>query len=492
MPVVVRIALRNLREHKIKSLIIGAIIGLGAAIMVVGGSLMNTATSGMEKAFVESYTGDFMISANANMSIFGVSGPGMDEPIPEIPDYPKLAEQVKNIPGVRSITPLLTGRAGASFREGDNVPVQLFGIDPESYRTMFPDDIEILSGRMLEPGEEGIVLSEKVAQSVEAPDGTRIRTGDSLLLSTSTSAAGFKIRKMTVRGIYRFIRSNQYLDSVSFIDADDLRIMLGMTSTGNEGTAGRASGTAAGEAETSSAQQTQQDNGEHDLFGGSLVQSGALAGTPDVFDILGDSAKFESRPNPTGWHMILVRVSDRASLATVGEEIRGLLAESQGGLHLEDWMTAAGPIGRIASAIRIVFVVVLIVVAVVALIVIMNTFVLSIIERIPEFGTMRAMGAQRGLVFRMILVEAATNSLLFGLAGIVLGVAVVVILGALGIAAPNEFYQVLFGGPILRPILSAGSIGEALAIVVLVGFAASLYPTALALRVRPAVAMGGK
>lgn len=63
MLVILNMALRNLREHKTKSLIIGSILGLGAAVMVIGSSMIATATAGMRKSFVENYTGDLMISA---------------------------------------------------------------------------------------------------------------------------------------------------------------------------------------------------------------------------------------------------------------------------------------------------------------------------------------------------------------------------------------------------------------------------------------------
>jgi len=496
MLVILNMALRNLREHKTKSLIIGSILGLGAAVMVIGSSMIDTATAGMRESFVENYTGDLMISAKKNMSIFGTLGFDTGDSLPQISGYQKLETSVKAIPGVRSVTPLLTGRAGATFLEGKNVPVQLFGVDPESYAAMFPGNIEMLSGRMLQPGEEGIVLSESVAKGIKSADGTPVQAGDSILLSSSNSATGVKVRKMTVRGIFHFIRSNQYLDTANLIDADDLRIMLGMTAAeesgaNNMGNTDGANGTE-GAASTISAAGTENGDFEQDLFSGGLVQTGTLAVSPDIYNILGSGPREESKPDPNGWHMLLVRIDDTADSGNVEQAIRSTLPDLGDKLYIDDWMMAAGPVGRMAEAIHIVFMIILIVVAVVALVVIMNTFVLSIIERIPEFGTMRAIGAQKSLIFRMIFIESTTNCLLFGLIGIIVGSLVILVLGAFGIQAPNEYFQILFGGPSLHPALSVASVGESLAAILIVGFIASIYPTSIALKVRPAVAMGGK
>ena len=62
----------------------------------------------------------------------------------------------------------------------------------------------------------------------------------------------------------------------------------------------------------------------------------------------------------------------------------------------------------------------------VAVIIMMNTLVISVIERTGEIGTMRALGARKGFVWKMFLVETLTIAVVFGLIGTGLA------LGALG------------------------------------------------------------
>ena len=62
MPVLIRIALRNIREHTSKSLIIGSLVVLGVIIIVLGNSLLDTAEQGVHRMFIDNYTGDVFIS----------------------------------------------------------------------------------------------------------------------------------------------------------------------------------------------------------------------------------------------------------------------------------------------------------------------------------------------------------------------------------------------------------------------------------------------
>jgi len=78
----------------------------------------------------------------------------------------------------------------------------------------------------------------------------------------------------------------------------------------------------------------------------------------------------------------------------------------------------------------------------------------------------------------------------FGLGGMALGAGIIGILGRTGIRANGLFMQVLFGGPLLQPALSAGSLAGGLLVVVAVGLVASVYPVSVALKIEPVRAMG--
>ena len=112
MPVLVKIAIRNLREHKSKTLIIGIIIALGIMIMLLGNSLTETAARGIQRSFIDNYTGHVMISAKteSGLSLFGAQGPQTGNyEIPRIPRYEQVYEHVSSMPEVSKAVSQVSG-----------------------------------------------------------------------------------------------------------------------------------------------------------------------------------------------------------------------------------------------------------------------------------------------------------------------------------------------------------------------------------------------
>jgi putative ABC transport system permease protein len=154
-----------------------------------------------------------------------------------------------------------------------------------------------------------------------------------------------------------------------------------------------------------------------------------------------------------------------------------------------DWKTAAGPFASSIDVVRIVFNIAIIIVAVVAVIIMMNTLVISVIERTGEIGTMRALGAQKGFVRKMFLAETLTIAFVFGVIGTAIALGAVAVINAIHLKATNDFLKILFAGNVLHTTVSLVSVVGSLFLVGLVAVAAHLYPVSLALRVQPVRAM---
>jgi ABC-type antimicrobial peptide transport system permease subunit len=126
----------------------------------------------------------------------------------------------------------------------------------------------------------------------------------------------------------------------------------------------------------------------------------------------------------------------------------------------------------------------------VAMVIINNSVMMATLQRTPEVGTMRAIGAQRSFILTMVVLETLTLGLVFGGAGALFGSGVVAFLHSQGIsAAGNDTLYFFFSGPRLYPTLSATNIIAALVIVILVTTLSTLYPAFLATRVPPVRAM---
>jgi ABC-type antimicrobial peptide transport system permease subunit len=102
---------------------------------------------------------------------------------------------------------------------------------------------------------------------------------------------------------------------------------------------------------------------------------------------------------------------------------------------------------------------------------------------------MRALGAQKTFVRRMFVMETLGISGVFGLIGLGLGIITVLILNVVGLPAPNNFFEILFGGKILRPVVTLSAFIQGILMILGIGFISSLYPVAVALKILPIKAM---
>jgi putative ABC transport system permease protein len=321
---------------------------------------------------------------------------------------------------------------------------------------------------------------------LEESSGRKVEIGDTILLTNMNSVSGTKIRESEIKGIIRFVSEAANLDLISYIDVDSLRALSGMTKMIDV------------EADLSQAEQEALGSvDEEDLFGGGdelFAETELLTTSADedtLFTILGDTTEAQAlrELDPDAWQYVLLEVENDVSAQRLIRSLNSSFQEQGLEVKAYGWVEAAGATAQLVSGLKIVFNLLIIVVAVVAIIIIMNTLVISITERIGEIGTMRAVGARRSFVRRMITLETLMISLVFGLIGIVLGSGIIGILNLTGIEATSMFLQVLFGGSVLTPVVSLGSVLSSLLMVIIVGLVASLYPVSVALKIEPVRAM---
>ena len=487
-----KIAFRNLREHRSQTLIIGTLIALGVAVLVTSNSVLTSVTRGMEASYVDNFTGDLIVRNKGEDPVAFIGGfGGAPEPLQ---NYPDIAAQLASDEDVKAYTPLLTGAASLSQNDTTLTFALLWGVTPSAYFKMFPDSFSVTEGERLKDGQEGIMLSQEAVDTALEEKGVTLKVGDTVLLSGQNNITGNKIREVTVRGIGSFKNNAGLLDVVSFVDVNTLRALTGLT--------------AARTAPGSGAPSAPADLSEDTLFGGGNALSGAgnAAGSAgdstddkassnsnlDFDNLLGDTTVRDQALalDNNAWHFLLLDVADGASPTTVGQQLED--APIGKTLVVENWRWGAGFVAELAFGIRNILNIVIAVIAVVAVIIIMNTLVISVTERAAEIGTVRALGGQKNFVRGMITLEVLMITLIFGLVGVALGSAVIGALNLIGLGAPNLFLQILFGGAVLKPVLSISSLYLSMIVVAVVGVVASLYPVSVALGVAPVQAMQNK
>ncbi len=184
-----------------------------------------------------------------------------------------------------------------------------------------------------------------------------------------------------------------------------------------------------------------------------------------------------------GISWIFVRVRNIGEAEEIADEIEERIDEN----HKLDDFTSAMTMGSVIDQLKTIFTLlqaVLIAIASISLIVasigIMNTMLMSVMERTHEVGIMKAIGAKNRNVLSLFLLESGIVSVVGGVLGCVLGV-----LGAnvISIGIGAAFGE---GIPaIVRPEVLLGGI----VVAVLVGVLSGLYPARKASRMSPVEAV---
>jgi ABC-type lipoprotein release transport system permease subunit len=153
------------------------------------------------------------------------------------------------------------------------------------------------------------------------------------------------------------------------------------------------------------------------------------------------------------------------------------------------WQTASGLTGQFVLLMRFVLYAAVLIIFAVALVILSNALVMATLERVREFGTLRALGAQRNFVLAILIAEGGLVGLIFGAAGAALGATLVIELGRTGIPAHNDVMTFFFSGSLLQPALNVSNVLMGVLTATLVSVLSCLYPAWIAVRVTPRLAM---
>lgn len=470
---VLRMAFRNLKEHRRKSLTVGLIVAAASMLFVLGSSLLESATAGLRKSYRDRFTGDLYVTAKSPKKItaFGWDDPGsMGEPLPLLPRHDEVKAFAATIPGVEALASRSVAFVQVSKEDSDaKGATLLMGVDPAEYARAFPEAFALAEGASFGPEGSGLLASSFLERGM----GEAAGPGGAVLLSSV--GMGSSIREERVLGVLPRDGANPFLNMTSYVGIDSVRGLLGHYE--GEG----------GAAEAAAAPAPALDEAE--LFGGEAVVEAEGAGIDAAALVASLASSGSPRTDASAWQSLVLKVRPEREVPAVREALESFLAREGIEAQVRGWEEGAGMLASSVLAMKRIFYYVCAVVAMVALLVIMNALVISVTERTGEIGTMRAIGASRGFVTRLIVSETLILSAASGLAGAAAGAGVVGLLSIRGIPAGNFLLRVMFGGPVLRPVLSAAAVGLCLLAVLAIGAAASWYPTKVALRVNPATAM---
>jgi putative ABC transport system permease protein len=477
---ILKLALRNVARHGRRSLTIALLIAAGTALFVVGNAVFANADRGIKASFIQSFTGDFSVSAKADesFSLFGNEVPIVGEyanPLPLL-RHDAIVEALRALPGVGGVVSVVSGAARLELGIWHDSAI-FFGVAGPEYGRFFPS-VAVVRGAFLAEGQPGILLNLAQVEAMEKGKGIKIAVGDKVDL-TVFSDAGFTIRSVPLRGVFAYATRSAATDRICLVDAETARSLDGyIVGASDQGADG--SPMAPGSVD--------------ELFSSGAGDSAAVGGPLDLASVekaLGDtSARAEAvRTAPGAWNFVLVRSDGSGSLPRLRNAIEEALGSGGYEARVLDWRGTAGSQAQMVYFLRLVFNIGIVILAFAGIVIIMNSLVISVLERAGEIGMMRAIGASRSYVCRLFVAETMSVTLAGALAGLAIGCLLVALLSLAGIRLRNELLITLFGDSVIRPSIGLVDALAYLAAALLTGAVAWIYPVRLVLRSQPIQAM---
>ena len=490
-PILFRIALRSLVRRSRKNLVVAALIAVGVAAFFVGNAVLESSVGGIQRTFSDNFTADLSISEHSeqSFSLFGPDIPGIGEyeSEPVLLNAEDIGARVAAIPGIDKIayvlsSPLLVEAGGA--RDGGLG----LGVIGEEYFSLF-QHVQFITGAAPQPGSAGwAVITEEWAKKIEKAQGRPPVTGEKIQLSVFHNQT-FTIRVATLAGIIRYQPSNEALSRIVILDGRIVRALIGYSQSD---AARPAEGAAEGRGKPAAGTDVDSLFSESDnVSTGGGKQDTSPVSISELRTLMKQAHKEGAGvdASPLGhngaWHFILVRTRPGADKGRIAAALYKDLAATGMAVQLRDWRGTAGAVALYVYLMQFVLFVGLFMVGGIVLILTINSLVMSVFERTGEIGTMRAIGAQRGFIRGLFVVETSALTVVSALAGVLLGSALVLILDRIGLQFNNQLLMLLFGGNRLHPDISGGNILVSVIAAVVLGVIAWVYPVRLALRIPP-------
>lgn len=484
---------RNLLRHRGRSVVVGAILFLGALVMTVGNGVLSGMENGLRENIRDGFLGDVVVASSAQRSdnvLMGVMGKGIER----LDRYPEIRAHLERDPIIQAFAPVGKNMAMV-LNEDDGYPsfAYLLGVDWPSYRKVFPNRLRALEGAREPSGtpwallpstardmsfeqmgewfvaKPGIVVESTLVDAAKERRAT-LRTRDELVLMGFSGDNSTSDVRLPVQGVVRYHALNKIWGWFVLVDIESYRRSQGYLSSSEKVVldSGRAR------------LMDLEEGGLDALFG----NDDAGAATPPMTETVSTAASAGSTDD-AAWNLVLARLKPGADPAREAARIDSSLKAAGLPARAIVWNKAAGPIGGMAVLIKGALFVFVALLFVVAAIIVMNTLSMAAMERAAEIGMMRAIGASRNFVRLLFAGETAILAATFGGAGILAGALVVVLLRSLHLHTDNDFLQMAYGGETFRPVLTLLDWG--LAVLQLVGTSATalVYPMAQAANITP-------
>ncbi|MBO4320088.1 MAG: ABC transporter permease, partial [Treponema sp.] len=482
----------------------------GTAIVILGNSFMESVNRGLEKDFRANYTGDLVVSANPPegtiMDIFSVNSNSFTGEILQIPaltDIEQVQKVLDSTPEIEQKTKMISTQGIlfkgdeidlSAIQDDDSVGVLdipmfiMFAGEGSSYFDVFGGQ-HIVEGRALDysSGDNELLIDTRIKESFEKFFKESLNVGDDVLvMGANTNGV---VREAKVVGFYTPANEHSAMFQTIYCTPDFARAFADLT----YGTLMEENG----ESGVSLTDFSEEDffGGDDDIFGDMISDETDTFENAEIQDydsILGDTSLRDelNRTDNGAWHFVQAKIGDKTKTRQVVAELNQKFKEMDLDAVAMDWEAAGFSYTSSVKGINVLFNVLVIILAIVVFIIIMNTMVVSVMERTSEIGTMRALGAEKSFVRSLFNTEALMITVISALIGTSIALIFTLIFNSLGIAVDsNMVAKVILGGGEIQFAPTPQIVITTIVVVIIGSLLSNIYPVSSALKITPLKAL---
>ena len=208
-----------------------SLVGITLAVFALIATL--AVRAGFRAAFV-----DTILGANAHVTVYniGQGNPQTNQTDRSIADYQKMAERLRQVPGVTRVAPLIKGQVMANARSY-NAGIEVFGITLEDLKTI-PRIVTPDTGRGdISRFDQGVAIGSGVARELGVTLGDKIKVispnGVKTAFGTSPRVKAYEVIYVFSAGRYDIDRVRVYMpfaEAQSYFNregvADEMEVMV--------------------------------------------------------------------------------------------------------------------------------------------------------------------------------------------------------------------------------------------------------------------------
>jgi ABC-type lipoprotein release transport system permease subunit len=194
---------------------------------------------------------------------------------------------------------------------------------------------------------------------------------------------------------------------------------------------------------------------------------------------------------PAGaYHRMIVRLENNDLTESVTRQLREMLP----GLEVMNWKEIQPDLAMMADMVQAMYAIFMVIILAALAFGIVNTMLMSVLERTRELGMLAAIGMNRRRIFSMIMLESIFLSIVGGFAGMAVGGAVIAATAEKGInlVKYSEGMEAIGYTAHLFPTIDAQFFLITTVLIVLTGVLSAIYPARKALKLNPVEALRGE